>query len=197
MRHIALTTAVVAGILASSLWYTPIAQATPRDPTCPALKYDFVGYDWSASDNTVLGIRAPVKNRLDGLLCVPASQGAFGATWIAIEDNNSNNVVQIGWDHDFNALGLGQWCRFWVNGLGIPHDYNCSRDLDGTFVWFKIEVYANGGPLFYSIKDCGTGGDFDNCTQENGSQAYFSSAYAGAISEVDFRCTEVISVKFI
>jgi hypothetical protein len=146
MKRNSVVASLAASALAVGLQLAPTALAVPNNPTCPSTyKSDGVGYGWEPTNNIVNGIRAPIKNRTDGLLCTPASVGAFSATWIAIQDNNSANLVQIGFDHDFNSNGIHQYCRFWAIGLGIPHDYYCNGDPDDTFVYFRIEVYGPGG----------------------------------------------------
>jgi hypothetical protein len=110
--------------------------------------------------------------------------------WIAIYQNDGDHIVQIGFDHDWNSSGAEHYCRFWANGTGNPHDYDCSGTSDGTTVFFRIERYLkSGGGMFYRIDDCGTEGDFNNCTREDGNQGAFTvSASAGGLQETDHPC---------
>ncbi len=84
---------------------------------------------------------------------------------------------------------MSQWRRFWAIGTGVPEDYDCSGQKDNESVYFLIQENLAGK---YGINDCGTGGDFSNCTLKNNGQAAFTNANALATEETDYACTEEI-----
>jgi hypothetical protein len=130
------------------------------------------------------------KNRTDGLLCENSDWNAFNADWIGIQDPKVGQLAQIGFEHDFNASDVGHYCRFWATGAGFPHDYDCGSDPDDTMVYFKIVMYQNvQGGNYYDVLDCGTEGDFSNCTLENGTQVAFANPQAVVVSEQNYFCT--------
>ncbi|HEY7146098.1 MAG TPA: hypothetical protein VH637_17810 [Streptosporangiaceae bacterium] len=177
-----------AAALVSVVLPAPAAVAQPGNPPCPAVDYDFSGGNWEPSNGVVAGVRAPIKIRKDGLLCSNTQHDSFVAIWIGIGQMHGDHLAQIGFDHHYNKDGNPIFCRFWAIGTGFPHYYNCKQIADDTSIFFKIESFQAGTSSLYKIQDCGTGGDFSNCTTENATQAAFGSARGETVSETDHGC---------
>jgi hypothetical protein len=198
-RHAALfaTTALLAGALVNVTAYAPLALANtacghdqpikPNPRTGDPGTYNFVGWTWTPAGNDVEGVRAPILIRLDGSLCANTTHTAFATAWIAIQDQNSQGITQIGYDRHFNSDGSTSHCRFWAIGTGAPHYYDCD-DSNGTFVYFRIVQYLIGANPFYMVEDCGTasGGFNNNCTTENATQAAYAAPQGAVFSETDY-----------
>jgi len=168
-----------------------VASAVPADPGCNSNGGStWAGWDWvPGSSNHLYGIRAPVKRRTDGLLCTNASHDSTSSVWIAIQAaSGGSNIVQIGFIHKFNSSGVGEWCRFWETPTVIFRAYDCGTGSDDTQVYFKIEQFCTGSGCTYVIYDCGTGGNFSNCSPLDGATALFSSPAAAVSSEAHFWC---------
>ncbi len=119
----------------------------------------------------------------------PTLRALFTATYISIVKNPTVfiDIAQIGFIHDLNAQGNPEWCRFWFNpSQSTAQDYSCS-DNDNAQVYFKIETYGSQ-PQYYGLYDCGTGGDFSNCTIEDGSTPAWTSDEVQVESEADYPC---------
>ncbi len=135
----AVATVVTVALLSPAAYARPASAAAPANPACSAQdKYDFVGWKWAPSNNDVVGVRAPINMRTDGLLCSDAGHDAFAANWIAIVSQKTGGITQIGFDHDYNSQGESVWCRFWAIGTGVAHDYKCGVDANNTFVYFRV-----------------------------------------------------------
>ena len=185
---------VMTSILAVS-WRAPAALADPSCPK-PAPQHAFAGWTWNpASGDYVNGVRAPIRLRRDGLLCILQQgelEGAFNASWIGIGNPNGGftALVQIGFIHDLNAQGNPEWCRFWFNpSQSTSKNYYCGDD-DNQQVYFEVQTYVTGGlQTFYGIYDCGIAGNFDNCNLKNGDTPLFTNDQAIVYSETDYDCT--------
>ncbi len=146
------------------------------------------GWGWIPdSSNHLYGIRAPVKRRVDGLLCTDTGNDSTSSVWIAIQSTVAEHFVQIGFIHKF-VNGAGTWCRFWENNNNLPQSYDCGTDSDDTQVYFKIEQQCTAFGCTYVIYDCGTGGNFTNCNPMDSSIPLFSSPEAAVNSEAHFWC---------
>jgi hypothetical protein len=172
--------------------------ALPRNPGCDvAFGNVQMGAYWQPSNGDVGGIRAPINLRRDWELCTDSNDDDFMAVWIAIEqgtfNGNATGITQAGWIHERNGNGTAsEDCRFWAIGIGVSNAYDCT-DSDNTTVYFRIDTYsAPGGDLFYNVDDCGTAGNFDNCTNKSASQDAYSSAFASPTSEVVHPCQSVM-----
>jgi hypothetical protein len=175
--------------------YVPAASAAVlSNPSCDSETYSDVGASWTTSDDQVYGVRAPILMRQDGLLCTNSEDDDFESPWIAVEQIVGAGITQIGFDHDWNSMGNEHYCRFWAIGHGAPHDYDCGGTADGVTVYFEINTYSTGDNDYYSVEDCGTEGDFSDCTQENGSQlAYVNdNDVAVASEETNHSCASQI-----
>lgn len=190
MGKIAVGAGVILALIMAMIAHTPVALAVVFNPQCDGASNVQTGGLWQPSNGDAEGIGAPILLRQDGNLCVNSGLDDFESPWIALEQVQGSGITQIGFDHDWNAQGGEHYCRFWAIGTGIPHDYDCSGTADGKYVFFRIQTYSTpGGNLLYSVDDCGTGGNFDNCTEESGNQAaYINNAFAEAGQEVDHPC---------
>jgi len=165
----------------------------PADPTCPSgsVQDTQVISEWRPSNGIVDGIRAPVELRTDGLLCTDYSPYIVPVLydWIGIESSNNTEIAQIGWEHTFGSDG-SEYCRFWaIDGGENPTSYDCTGQMNKVYVYFRIQVDVD---QTYQIDDCGTEGDFNDCTQENANESVFSSAYDVSSSEALYACTTEI-----
>jgi len=168
-----------------------VASASPLDnPSCDAVNYSWVGANWTTSDNQVYGVRAPVFMRQDGELCTNSEDDDFESPWISVEQEKGEGITQIGFDHDWDSMGNEHFCRFWAIGDGVPHDYDCGDTPDRTTVYFEITTYSADDNIYYSVEDCGTGGDFSDCTQKSGSQLAYvnNNSEADSNQETDHSC---------
>jgi hypothetical protein len=162
-------------------------------PDCPSPQaYDFIKSHWTPSDNNVTGIRAPLKVRLDGLVCKDTTYPGFAAAWIAIENQDSNGITQIGWIHFYDpSIDSGKWCRFFAIGTGAVQTYGSCAPADDVFLYVKIqnqfdpERHAN----FYNVYDCGTGGGYTDCVSKTWSQADYVHSLAAIDAETNYGCT--------
>jgi hypothetical protein len=180
---LAAAVALVAGIVVNLVAYAPPALA---NPACQTYRPNFASWTWTPSSNDVAGVRAPILIRTDGELCSGGNQ-TFITAWIGIQDQHSNGITQIGYDRHFNSSGTAEHCRFWAIGTGSPHYYDCETDANDTFVFFRIEQYrANDGQLYYNVEDCGTEGDFNNCTIKSGTQPVYLAPQGSVASEVNY-----------
>jgi hypothetical protein len=171
-----------------------ISPALAANPACPSLYYNAPFWTWARSTNDVYGVRAPVNLVNDAQLCGTLSQDPFAAAWIALQDQSSNGITQIGFERDYNLQGTGHECRFWAIGTGYAHDYDCAGTSSGTYVYFQIYRYYNvsNHQYQYSVQDCGTSGGYGNCTTESSSQAAYGTPEAAVAAETDYGCTVVI-----
>ena len=114
--------------------------------------------------------------------------------WIAIESDTTNDLAQIGFDHTYTSGGVSEYCRVRAIGTGIPVLYDCTGQPAGETVYFPIQLNDDG---VYDIEDCGTGGNFNNCTSENAGQAAFGSAAGAASTEANYGCSlELLGVNY-
>lgn len=171
-------------------WSDP-AYAAP----CPAnTHYDFVFSQWNTT--SAHGVQAPIQLRKTGVVCTTQGTDGFTAAWIGIQDNNSNDLAQIGFDHHYSTSAANDvYCRFWAIGTGSPHFYDCGLNSGGTYIYFRIQRDPAGGTDYlYFIQDCGQDG-YGGCTTKNSSEIAFSSANAVAVgAETDWGtgCTQQI-----
>lgn len=191
IKRVASAISLAAGFLIVCL--APIAPARALAASCPtAVEQD--GYYWAPSDHDVTGIRAPILLRTDTLLCSDTgSAGSLNTTWIAIQD--APDIAQIGVIRHYTADGSREWCRVWATGIGVPTFYDCSGSAtDHTYIYFLINFYIDPQlNIWYNLQDCGTDGDFDNCTSENRGQAVFTTPTASVESEAHEACTTRIA----
>ncbi len=152
---------------------------------------------WAPDD--VTGIRAPVRLRKSGDVCVPGSgdEGDQASVWIAIEPQTSDEIVQLGFVHVIDDPGTGstKFCRFWAIGGGAVHAYNCGNDSGGDQVWFRIKVDTPGPPdtnKYYYLQDCGKAGGYTSCVTKNSNQGKWGHGWALASSEVSHACQTVM-----
>lgn len=189
LYRLLLSTLLVVG----AAFYTPSAMAKPAipaDPQCPSENDVQVWGQWAPTNGIVNGIRAPVELRTDGLLCLNEPGFLPAVTeYIGIENSAATRIAQIGFQHHFTSGGVVENCRFWATGTGTPTFYDCTGQTDHETVYFMIDTDVDQN---YSIGDCGTDGDFDNCTQKSDSQAVFTSAFDLSSSEANYACTEQI-----
>ena len=182
---------LAAAALVSAMLHAPVALAqADTPPQCFAVDYDFAGASWRPSDGAVDGIRAPINMVRDGLLCAGSQSlgNDFVSPWIGIEDHNSHGITQIGFDHSWGPDGNPRYCRFWATGIGMPHDYDCGADPNGTTVYFRVETYESADNTYYKVYDCGVSGFSNPCTIKNAGTRAYSNAYASAASETNHGC---------
>ncbi len=193
IRKLCVLAASLTVSLASAIFYSPGAVAVPArpaNPGCGSLNYVQDGAYWDPSNGFVGGIRSPITLRTDGELCT--SSDDYAADWIGIIDVGGSDVAQIGLSKIW-VSGNRAYCRFWANGTGNGHFYDCTGMPGGTTVYFLVQVYNSGEDELYDIEDCGTGGDFSSCTVENATQPSFSVAAAEGIEESNYGCvTQVL-----
>jgi len=187
---------LLVGALAASALIGPPSAALaatppPPNPSCNSnIGSSWTGFDWiPGGSNHLYGVRAPVKRRVDGLLCTDSGHDSTSSVWIAIQAvSGGSNIVQIGFIHKYDSQGVGEWCRFWeIPGIN-PRAYGCGTDNDDEQVYFKIEQFCSGQGCTYVIYDCGTGGDFTNCNPQDSSTPLFGSPAVGVASEAHFYC---------
>lgn len=190
MMHVMRGMAII--VLAAGAIISPSrsAPAALANPACNANgNSSWAGFYWQPGGTDHLyGVRAPVKLRTDGLLRADSSNDATSSAWLMIQTVSGSQFVQIGFIHRFNSNGVGQWCRFWETSNNLPQAYDCASDADDTEVYFKIEEFCTAYGCTYAIYDCGTGGDFTQCSPMDASMPLFSSPAVAVSSEAHFWC---------
>ncbi len=193
MERIVAVGAAVAGLLTAMVVFTPVVSAKapgppPNNPSCGTTYHQQVyGWIWDPSGSqTADGIRAPIFFRRDGLLCNTTDSAAFNWIGIANPGGSAGDLVQIGFEHLWAGSNI-EYCRFYEDPGSFPTAYSCSA-TDDLWYFFRIEI-QNGG---YVISDCGTGGDFSNCTPEDSYSPTFSTPEAQVGAEAHESCVTQI-----
>jgi hypothetical protein len=162
------------------------AAPAPPNPSCSNTDVEFVDQTWTRSLNDVLGVRAPIDLRTNGVVC--ATDGT-SSSWIGIQNAAGDQLTQIGFLHYYDtSLQTGVFCKFWENVPNPPQEYDCGITNNDTNTYFEIEQYISESEALYAIDDCGSSGGYGSCTLENGNEAAFSSPFGVAAAEIHGAC---------
>lgn len=186
-----LASALAASALIGTAMQALASAPPPPNPSCNGNSgSSFAGFDWvPGGSNHLYGVRAPVKRRVDGLLCTNSADNSTSSVWIAIQAvSGGTKIVQIGFIHQYDSSGVGEWCRFWETPTIIYRVYDCGTGNDDQQVYFKIEQFCSAQACTYVIYDCGTGGDFTNCSPKDSATPLFGSPAVTVSSEAHFYC---------
>jgi hypothetical protein len=138
-----------------------VVGATPANAVaCASNARSQLGGIQDPADGNLFGVRAPIENRLDGLVC-QSSLNLPTASWIGVEGGGVNEFAQIGFAHHWSSMdSRGYYCRFWAFDTGSPHYYGCDAQIEGQYVYYKILVVGPGPVYHFEIYDCGTSGSY-------------------------------------
>jgi len=190
------TAPLLAAILAPSLLFVSAGPAQAAG-ACDN-HYIQITNQWTVPPNDwASGVRAPIKLKTDGQLCIGGDIGQATANWVGIEDQAGTKLVQDGWAHDKDPqTGNGRWCRFW-EVIGTNYDTNgpkmghCGDDADLTINYWEVEedyVVADSA-YHFEPNNCGTS-DWTTCNLmgDGPKIAAFSSTFTLANTESTSGC---------
>lgn len=148
--------------------------------------YEHIGAKQTPADGDLGGVRAPIENRKDGLVCEDGSAN-ITTPWIGMQDNSGIN--QIGFLHKWSPQdNRGYYCRFWAIGIGVVHPYGCDQQTEGDNVYYKVVVVEDAfGVYRWEINDCGVGDNtYVTCTRKSAAGAVSGTPTALLVNESNY-----------
>lgn len=178
-KRLATVLAMVVGFSGGPAIFVGTVTSAQASVSCTSpFDDDFQNFDWTHQTggvDDVAGVRAGIKFRLDGDLCPydDSSGSQQIAIWIAVIGNAPGKIVQMGFDKDYNTLGITETCFFWAIQGGRPEKYHCTGMSDDDEENFYIHEW--NGSTQYLLEDCGTNTpDYSSCVAENSGQDTWS-----------------------